>query len=110
MKAILLILTIPLLISCNIEKKMTPEELTEYAKAIHEHVIVLDTHDDINVKNFTDSINYSQRLDTQVNLPKMNEGGLDVAWFVVYTGQDSLNEKGYKKAYDNAMAKFNAIH
>lgn len=110
MKALLLILIIPILISCNIEKKMTPEELTEYAKAIHEHVIILDTHDDINVKNFTDSINYTQRLETQVNLPKMKEGGLDVAWFVVYTGQDSLNEKGYKNAYDNAMAKFNAIH
>jgi len=80
------------------------------AKEIHQKVITLDTHDDINVKNFTDSMNYTQRLESQVNLPKMKAGGLDVAWFIVYTGQDSLNEAGYIKAYENAMSKFNAIH
>ncbi|MGB3774139.1 MAG: membrane dipeptidase, partial [Leeuwenhoekiella sp.] len=89
---------------------MTDQELTEKAQNIQDSVITLDTHIDINVKNFTDSINYTQDLDTQVNLPKMKAGGLDVAWFVVYTGQDSLTEEGYKKAYENAMSKFNAIH
>src|SRR5690606_35764917 len=77
---------------------------------IHDSVITIDTHDDINIKNFTDSINYTQRLDTQVNLPKMEEGGLDVAWLIVYTGQDSLNTEGYAKASENAMSKFEAIH
>lgn len=86
------------------------EQLIAKAKDIHERVITLDTHCDINVKNFTDSLNYSQRLDNQVNLPKMKEGGLDVAWFIVYTGQDSLTKAGFEKAYDNAMSKFNAIH
>lgn len=84
--------------------------LIERAKAIHERVITLDTHCDINVKNFTDSINYTQNLDTQITLPKMKSGGLDVAWFIVYTGQDSLTVDGYKKAYDNAISKFDAIH
>ncbi|MFD0841946.1 dipeptidase [Flaviramulus multivorans] len=84
--------------------------LLERAKAIHDRVITLDTHCDINVKNFTDSINYTQNLESQVNLPKMKAGGLDVAWFIVYTGQDSLTDTGYKKAYGNAMSKFNAIH
>lgn len=77
---------------------------------IHEKVITIDTHDDINVKNFTASKNYTQRLTTQVNIPKMKEGGLDVAWLIVYTGQDSLNTVGYEKAKANAMAKFDAIH
>lgn len=84
--------------------------LVEQAKAIHDRVITLDTHDDIDVKNFTDSLNYSQNLDTQVNLPKMKAGGLDVAWFVVFTAQDSLTNEGFTKAYDNVMAKFTAIH
>ncbi len=84
--------------------------LIERAKAIHDRVITLDTHCDINVKNFTDSINYTQNLSSQVTLPKMDQGGLDVAWFIVYTGQDELTDKGFKKAYDNAMDKFNAIH
>ncbi|MFD1061847.1 dipeptidase [Winogradskyella litorisediminis] len=105
---ILLIITI-LFLSCKSETK-TEAELLAYAKDIHERVITLDTHCDINVKNFTDSINYTQRLKTQVNLPKMIEGGLDVPWFIVYTGQDSLSRQGFENAYDNAMSKFNAIH
>lgn len=84
--------------------------MVELAKTIHKKVITLDTHCDINVKNFTDSINYTQRLDTQVNLPKMDEGDLDVVWLIVYTGQDTLSDEGYVKAYENAMAKFEAIH
>ncbi|MDC7998326.1 dipeptidase [Gilvibacter sediminis] len=89
---------------------MSDDALLASAKDIHERVITLDTHCDINVSNFTDSINYTQDLQTQITLPKMKEGGLDVAWFIVYTGQDSLNTAGYARAYENAMAKFNAIH
>ena len=107
----LLLLTISLIIltSCKSDKS-NEDELIAKAKSIHDRVITLDTHCDINVKNFTDSLNYTQDLDTQITLPKMKEGGLDVAWFIVYTGQDSLNESGYKKAYENAMSKFKAIH
>jgi len=89
---------------------MTAEELEAYAKGIHERVITLDTHDDINTSNFTEQRNYTQRLSTQVNLPKMEEGGLDVAWFIVYTGQRALNQEGFDAAYANADDKFNAIH
>jgi len=99
-----------LIASCKSEQKETEEDLVAKAKDIHKRVITLDTHCDINVKNFTDSLNYTQNLDTQITLPKMTEGGLDVAWFIVYTGQDSLTESGYKKAYDNAISKFDAIH
>ena len=88
----------------------TDAQLIQKAQKIHLKTTTLDTHDDINVKNFTDSINYSQDTDTQVNLPKMESGALDVAWFIVYTGQGDLNEEGYKKATDNAQAKFDAIH
>lgn len=90
--------------------QMTEDELIEYAKGIHERVITLDTHDDINTSNFTEETNYTQRLSSQVNLPKMIEGGLDVAWFIVYTGQGELTEEGYARAYENADDKFNAIH
>jgi len=47
--------------------------------------------------------------DTQVNLPKMEGGGLDVGWFIVYTGQGSLDKEGYEGALENAMSKFDAI-
>ena len=72
-------------------------------------IITIDTHDDINVANFTDSLNYTMNTDSQVNLPNMIAGGLDVAWFVVYTAQGELNDEGYATAMDNAIDKFDAI-
>lgn len=117
-KSILLITILILSIACKegttdqpeITTPMTEAAILAKAKEIHKNVMTLDTHCDINVKNFTDSINYTQKLTSQVNLPKMQEGGLDVPWFIVYTGQDSLNAEGYKAAYDNAISKFDAIH
>lgn len=88
-----------------------PPEVVARARAIHERVLTLDTHDDISAANFTAERNYTQRLTTQVNLPKMKEGGLDVAWFIVYVGQQQdFTPEGYKRAYDQAIEKFEAIH
>lgn len=85
------------------------QALLERARAIHERVIVMDTHVDINTANFAPDVNYIQDLETQVNLPKMEAGGMDVAWFVVYTGQGPLTEEGYAAAEANALDKFDAI-
>lgn len=107
-KAAILIVTI---ISIYLLKvKNDNNNLLKKAKIIHKNIITLDTHCDIDVKNFTESINYSNNIDTQCNIPKMEIGGLDVAWFIVYTGQGELNTKGYEKAYENAISKFDAIH
>ena len=95
------------LFSCQNEVKT--ETFDEKVKRVHAEVITIDTHCDINVSNFTEETNYTQRLNTQVDIPKMKEGGLDVAWFIVYTGQGELNEEGYSKAKENAYSKFEAI-
>jgi len=93
------------------------QDLTARARAIHDRVIAADTHNDIDPQNFTRSCNYTMRLTTQVNLPKMKEGGLDVSFFIVYVGQqdprnvaDALQAGGYDRAYRAAIAKFDAIH
>ncbi len=103
------------LLSCDVKEpvdvsKMSEEELVAYAHEIHDRVITLDTHNDINISNFTEEKNYTMDLDNQVNLPKMIIGGLDVSWLIVYAGQGELNEEGYRKAFENAMEKFAAIH
>jgi membrane dipeptidase len=84
-------------------------QLTKKAKKIHERIITLDTHDDIDISNFTTALNYSSDTNTQVNLPKMKSGGLDVVWFIVYTKQGELSPKGYELAAANATTKFDAI-
>lgn len=86
------------------------DKLVAKARKIHAEVITLDTHVDINTANFTEGVNYTQDLPTQVNLPKMERGGLDVAWLIVYTGQGELTAEGYERAYKNAVDKFEAIH
>ncbi len=83
--------------------------LMQKARGIHDRVITLDTHADINPENFTRQKNYTQRLDTQVNLPKMVDGGLDTAFFIVYVGQGPLTQEGYDSAYKQAVAKFDAV-
>jgi membrane dipeptidase len=80
------------------------------AKLIHSHVLKLDTHNDIEPANFTPDCNYKMRLTTQVNLPKMIEGGMDVSFMIVYVGQGPLTPEGFDSAYRQAVAKFDAVH
>lgn len=77
---------------------------------LHDSLLTMDTHVDIDVANFTATRNYTRDLGTQVDLQKAEQGGLDAIWFSVYTGQGELNDAGYAKALDNALAKFDAVH
>ena len=89
----------------------TDSALVVKARAIHDRVIALDTHVDIDPRNFTaEHPNYTDRLNTQVNLPKMSEGGLDAVFFSIFVGQGPLTAEGYQRAYDADMEKFAAVH
>jgi len=98
------------LVGLNAQTAADEAALVKKAQKIHREVITLDTHDDIDTNNFTETVNYTQDLPTQVNLPKMKKGGLDAAWLIVYTSQGDLDAAGYEKAYKNAIDKFDAIH
>jgi membrane dipeptidase len=80
------------------------------AKGIHDRVIKLDTHNDIEPANFTADCNYTMRLTTQVNLPKMIDGDMDVSFMIAYVGQGALTPEGFDGAYRQAVAKFDAVH
>src|SRR5262245_64945642 len=80
------------------------------ARGIHDRVIKLDTHNDIDPAHFTPDCNYTMRLTTQVNLPKMMDGDMDVSFMIVYVGQGPLTTEGYANAYRQAIAKFDAVH
>ena len=86
--------------------------LVAKAKAIHAKVLSLDTHVDISPANFTTTLpNYTQKLRTQVDLVKMEEGGLVGAFLAVYVGQSpSLDSAGFARANANALEKFAAVH
>jgi membrane dipeptidase len=83
---------------------------TAKALAIHKRVLTVDTHDDIPFNFATAEVDPGVRGERQVDLPKMQEGGLDVGFFVVYVGQEARTPEGYAKARADAMTKFDAIH
>jgi membrane dipeptidase len=110
-RPVLLALTFALCAATTLTWAQAPADpaLVARARAIHDRVIALDTHNDIDPANFTRQKNYTERLDTQVNIPKMVEGGLDASFFIVYVGQGALTPAGYDDAYKQAVAKFDAV-
>jgi membrane dipeptidase len=100
----------PTLLSAQGRKPMTDEAaVMANAKAVHATVLSIDTHVDIAPTNFTASgPNYTQKLPrTQVDLVKMEEGGLGGAFLVVYVGQSpKLDEAAFASANAQALEKF----
>ncbi len=88
---------------------MTEEEIVERARTIHDRVITLDTHVDIPFTFGTDEVDPGERGRFQNDLPKMREGGLDAAFFIVYHGQGERTPEAYAEALERAMMKFTGI-
>jgi len=107
-------LGISLLLGCggNPPPAGTPDAgLLDRARAIHARAITMDTHVDISPANFTPERSYATRLPTQVDLVKMEEGGLDAAFLIVYVGQQQdFTAAGFERAHGQALQKFEAIH
>ena len=85
------------------------EDLEARARAIHESVITIDTHDDIGYDFATPAVD-PLNADRQVNLEKMRTGGLDAGFFIVFVGQTDRTPTNYRAAQEAAMTKFEAIH
>ena len=106
----LLVTVVATVLPAALTAQATDADLVARARAIHERVLTVDTHNDIEPTHFTAACNYTQRLTTQVNLPKMQEGGLDVSFMIAYVAQGPLTPEGYDTAYRQAVAKFDAVH
>ncbi|UCC71301.1 MAG: dipeptidase [Gemmatimonadota bacterium] len=89
---------------------LSEEEFVARARAIHESVVTIDSHDDIPADFATDEVDPGVRGDRQVDLPKMREGGLDAAFFIVYVNQTERTPENYERAKQEARTRFDAIH
>ncbi|MBX3560695.1 MAG: dipeptidase [Sphingomonas sp.] len=90
-------------------------DVTGEIREMHERMIVLDTHLDIPMRFDDGQWDFSQRNrfewdGSQVDLPRMIEGGLDGGMFVIYLGQGDLTPEGYREARDRALVRAAAIH
>jgi membrane dipeptidase len=87
----------------------TEAEIVDRAREIHDRVITIDTHVDIPFNFATEEVDPGVRGRFQNDLPKMREGGLDAAFFIVYHGQQERTPDGYASALEGAMRKFEGI-
>ena len=80
------------------------------APAPAQDLLVLDTHVDIPLDYMRDP-RYDVGGDSalQVDLGKMERGGLDAAFFVIYVGQGPLTPDGYADAVAQAERKYSSI-
>ncbi|QHL89705.1 membrane dipeptidase [Sphingomonas changnyeongensis] len=84
------------------------------ARALHMRLLALDTHLDTPVNlgrpgwRIADRHDYASDL-SQVDLPRMAEGGLDGGFFVIYTEQGPLDAAGYARAADHAWTRVRQI-
>ena len=80
------------------------------ARRIHERVITIDTHVDIPLNYATHEADPGGFSASQVDLPKMRAGGLDAAFFIVYTPQGPLTNDGISAAQEIARTRIDAIN
>lgn len=91
------------------------DRLQHKAARIHAKAFTIDSHNDTPMW-FTDSTyNFGQnhkgmRPRNRVDIPRMEEGGLDAAFFAVFVGQAERTPEGNEKALDQAIKTFEAIH
>lgn len=77
---------------------MPDKALLKKAMRIHDEAMVVDTHVDTPMMMFQRGVDIGQRTEnSEVDLIKMKEGGLDAVFFAVYT-PNSLDDKNPSKA------------
>lgn len=80
----------------------------ERGAKIHADILTLDTHVDIPL-NYITEIDPADATELQVDLGKLDRGGLDAAFFIIYTPQGELNKSGYARADKIAKTRMAAI-
>jgi membrane dipeptidase len=88
---------------------------SDIARKLHESLIVMDTHLDTPAQlvkpGFDIMARHDARLDySQVDYPRMQDGGLDGGFWVIYSAQGALTVEGYQASRDTALLRALAIH
>ena len=90
-------------------------DVTAEDRLVHERMLVLDTHLDVPARfdggewDFGALHRYDWDL-SQTDLPRMEAGGLDGGFLVIYTSQGEVTPEGFRGARDSALVRLAAIH
>jgi membrane dipeptidase len=88
---------------------------SDIARKLHESLIVMDTHLDTPAQLVKPGFDIMARHDplldySQVDYPRMQDGGLDGGFWVIYSSQGTLTAEGYHASRDTALLRALAIH
>ncbi|KAA9354975.1 dipeptidase [Larkinella humicola] len=90
------------------------DRLTRKAHKIHQRILTLDTHADAPINMVKDGFDVGERHDrvrdkSQIDFPRMKEGGMDAMFFAVYLAQGPRTPEGHAEAKARALAIFKSI-
>jgi len=105
----IILMPAPSVIFCR--EPVPVDRLEAKARAIHRRALTIDTHVDIGGANYATPALDPGAPETSLrcDLTKMERGGLDGVFLAVFVPQGTLDDAGYKWAYDQAMVKFEAL-
>jgi len=117
MKRLILLSLVFAFFAMLVNTSCTPseEKLRQKAEKIHRQVLTLDSHTDTPLRMMRSEFDISQRHDprergSKMDFPRMEEGGLDAAFFAVFLGQGVLNPEAYEVARRRAIEIFDMLH
>lgn len=79
------------------------------SRALHDSLFTVDTHVDVLRIGEAKDKDYLSQPDVQVDIVKMEKGGLDAAFFILFSTQGELTPEGYKKAQQEAQDRYATI-
>jgi membrane dipeptidase len=113
MKYLLLFLFTPFVIFAQ---NKAEKRLLKKADKIHARAYTVDTHADapinmMDIEGFDVGAKHNYDTDgTQIDFPRMKEGGMDAMFFAVYLGQGKRTPESNAEAKTNALKIFDKIH
>lgn len=87
----------------------------EAARALHERLLVLDSHVDTPLRMLEPGFDFTARHDrqadvSQVDLPRAIEGGADALFMAAFVSQDERSPEGYAAARATATQMLRSVH
>jgi membrane dipeptidase len=107
-----LILMVFIISACNTLSE--EEKLVKQAMRIHKKVVTIDSHTDTPLYMTRPGYDFGQLHDarkhgSRTDLPRMEQGNLDAAFFAVFLGQGELSDEGFERAFNRAEMIFDSV-
>jgi len=100
-------------LNCSSEQKVNPMNKPELL-SFHHSLLTLDSHVDTPLRIKYQGIDLGKRYDprtikSKVDFPRMDEGGLDAAFFAVWTAQGPRDSVGHATVKEKALSILDSI-